>query len=78
MIECKLIPRKWGNSLGAVFPEEIVKKMKMKPGKPVRALLQEGKTVRVKDIFGMLKDWKKPTEQIVREGREELDSKFIR
>lgn len=70
MIECKLIPRKWGNSIGAVFPEDVVKKIKIKPGKPVTALLQEEKPLLVKDIFGALKDWKKPTEQIMREARE--------
>lgn len=39
MIEIKVIPKKWGNSLGFVFPSEIVKKLKIRPGKKITAFI---------------------------------------
>jgi len=36
------------------------------------------KKIKVKDIFGKLKNWKKPTKQIMKETDKELDSKIIK
>ena len=33
---------------------------------------------KIKDIFGKLKSWKKPAEEMMKEIDKELDSKFIK
>lgn len=54
MLEFKAIPRKWGNSIGITFPNEIVEDGKIKTKKEVRILIIE-KNVNQKTIFGSLK-----------------------
>lgn len=54
MIECECIPRKWGNSLGIVFPKEVVEKASIKAKKKIRVLIRE-KEVDLSEIFGSLK-----------------------
>ncbi len=62
MLEFKAIPRKWGNSIGITFPNEIVENGKIKTKKEVRILIIE-KNVNQKTIFGSLK-LKESTQEI--------------
>lgn len=62
MLEFKAIPRKWGNSIGITFPNEIVENGKIKTKKEVRILIIE-KNVNQKTIFGSLK-LKRSTQEI--------------
>lgn len=70
MIECESIARKWGNSIGLTIPKEVANKINIKENKKVRfIILEDGSPVR--KTFGILKEWKKPTKQIIKEMRED-------
>lgn len=70
MIECESVARKWGSSIGLTIPKEVVKKINLKENKRVRFIIIEDESP-IKKTFGMLKEWKKPTEQIIKEMRED-------
>jgi len=67
MIELKAKPMKWGNSVGLRISKEDVKKAKIKLGKEIKIMIDENRRVDMNKIFGSLKDWKKPTDQIMKE-----------
>jgi antitoxin component of MazEF toxin-antitoxin module len=70
VIESKI--RKWGNSSFAlVIPKKIAKQEHLKVNQKLQVLIPEQQNV-LKETFGTLKHWKKPTEQIMREIDEEL------
>ena len=68
MIECESIARKWGSSLGLTIPKEIVEKINLKENKKVKFMIVEDDGV-VKRTFGMLRNWKTPTDKIMKELR---------
>ena len=72
MIELKTKIRKWGNSFGIVIPLKKVNQQGIKEGDEVRILLNKEKDNVLRETFGILKNWKKPTEKIMREIDEEL------
>ncbi|MEK6852301.1 MAG: AbrB/MazE/SpoVT family DNA-binding domain-containing protein [Nanoarchaeota archaeon] len=78
MIELEAKTKKWGNSLGIIIPKEFAKSEGLKEEEEVRVIIQKKRAVRVKDIFGKLKGWKKPTSQIMKEIDKDLNSKFFR
>ena len=45
--------RKWGNSLGIVFPKELVKEKHLEPNEKI--IINIVKEANLKDIFGSLK-----------------------
>ncbi len=47
--------KKWGSSLGLVIPVEVARRQELEPGDAVRIQI-ERKTLRVKDVFGMLRE----------------------
>ena len=49
----EMIVRKWGNSVGVVFPKEIVKKEHLKPEEKV--LVEIVKKADMRKVFGSLK-----------------------
>lgn len=59
--------RKWGSSLGIVIPKEVAEAKGVRPGDEVVADIE--KISDVKEIFGLLKGWKRPTQQIKEEAR---------
>lgn len=63
--------KKWGTSLAFVIPKEIAKKQRLRSNQKLRVLIIEENNT-LKETFGMLKNWKKPTEQIMREIDKEL------
>ena len=77
MIECETKLKKWGNSIGFIIPKQEVEKENLHPDQIVKAIIKPKEVVKVKDIFGRLK-FKKSTEQIMKEIRNELDSKFFK
>ena len=69
MIECESVARKWGSSIGLTIPKEAVEKAKIRENEKIRFIILEKSPV--KKTFGLLKSWKKPTRQIIKEMREE-------
>ena len=61
----------WGDSLGVAISPQLAEKNKLKAGDTVEMLLLKKSKV-IADSFGQLKDWKKPTEQIMKEIDQEL------
>ena len=74
MICCKT--KQWGNSLGIVIPKEVVKEMNIKPNEEVCLDINKKGTNVLKELFGAL-PFKKSTKQLLKESREELESKHI-
>ena len=76
MIEYETRLKKWGNSMGVVIPKEKAEREKLREEQAVRVIVSPVKSVKVKDIFGKLKEWKKSTKKISRESDRELDIAF--
>jgi len=72
MIRCHTKP--WGNSLGIIIPKETVRKLALKPHEDVMIEIK-GKVNVLKELFGALK-FKKPTAQLLKEARQELESRL--
>ena len=72
-MELEAITRKWGNSIAIVIPSAIVEQQKIKENEKVNIKIERKKPLKVKEIFGMLKNWKKPTEEIIKEARKGWD-----
>ncbi|MEK6983305.1 MAG: AbrB/MazE/SpoVT family DNA-binding domain-containing protein [Nanoarchaeota archaeon] len=68
MIECESIARKWGNSIGLTIPKEVAEKIKIKENKKIRFIVLDDNNP-IRRTFGMLKEWKTPTEQIMKDIR---------
>lgn len=75
MMECMTRLRRWGNSLGIVIPKNKAAEYGLKPEQEVKVLITKSEGFMVKDAFGKLKQWKKPTAKIMKEIDEALDSK---
>lgn len=72
MVEIESIIRKWGNSsLAFIIPRDIVETEKLRPNQKLRALILKQENIPAK-TFGILKKWKKSTDEIMREIDEEL------
>ena len=72
MIEIECTAKQWGkSSLACIIPKEIVKQRHLKENQKIKLILEDKSNV-LKETFGMLKHWKKPTEEIMREVDEEL------
>ncbi|MBI2151589.1 AbrB/MazE/SpoVT family DNA-binding domain-containing protein [Candidatus Woesearchaeota archaeon] len=62
MSETECIARKWGNSLGIVIPTEIVQEEGIAENETITVIFH--RRPKVKEFFGLLSDWKRPTEEI--------------
>ena len=70
MVECELTTRKWGNSVGAIFPKEL----KLKPNQKIHVLIF-GEDNTARKTFGMLKGkFKKSAQELKDEIRKDLHS----
>ncbi|MEK6850493.1 MAG: hypothetical protein AABX85_02880 [Nanoarchaeota archaeon] len=69
--------KQWGNSIGIVIPAEAVDKFRLKPNENLVIEINKKDNV-LKELFGALNHNKKPTEQILKEARKELDSKWLK
>ncbi|MDP3728032.1 MAG: AbrB/MazE/SpoVT family DNA-binding domain-containing protein [bacterium] len=65
MVELECTVKKWGSSLGIVIPKEIAIKERIKTNETIIIELRKKRTA--KDFFGMLSNWKRPTEEIKEE-----------
>ncbi len=74
MIECETTIKKWGNSVGLVIPKEDAESAHLKPNQKVRVMITPIKQLKVGEIFGQMKGWKKPTKTIMEEVDRDLDS----
>ena len=68
--------KKWGNSIGIVIPNKIITKMKIKAGEDVVIEVEKRRNV-LKELFGSLK-FSKPTEELIKEARKDLESKWLK
>lgn len=66
----------WGNSIGIIVPKETVRELNIKPGEELVTTFQKKENV-LKELFGALK-FTKPTKQLLKESREQLESKWLR
>ena len=73
MKEFEAKPKKWGNSLGITIPKEIAEEEGIKAGKKVRVFVVAERKNTLKEMFGSLKGWKKPTQKIMKEIDEGYD-----
>ena len=66
--------KKWGNSIGIVIPMEIAEKLNIKPEEGIIIEIEKKNNV-LKELFGAMKS-KKATEDILKDARKELESKW--
>ena len=67
MVEIETKTRKWGSSIGVVLPKEVVDEIGIKPNEKITIDIK--KRPLAKEFFGLLKDWKRPTQEIKDEMR---------
>lgn len=61
-MEVELVAKKWGSSLGIVLPKMIVEKEHIRENDVI--IVEVKKRHYAKEFFGILSQWKKPTQQI--------------
>ena len=59
--------KKWGNSIGVIIPKDIIEKQNIKENETV--ILSIKKRLLVSEVFGILRDWKKDTQELKNEMR---------
>lgn len=67
-VELEALPRRWGNSLAIIIPAEIVEKQRISEREPVKITVEK-KRPKAGVLWGYLKDWKTPTQQLKDEAR---------
>lgn len=72
-MEIETSTRRWGNSIAVIIPASIVAQQKLKENERVAIKIEKKNSIKVKDVFGILKAWKKPTEEIIKEARKGWD-----
>lgn len=72
-MEIETLTRKWGNSIAVIIPSNIVEQEKIRENEKVTVKIEKKRPLKVKDVFGILKGWKKPTEEIIKEARKGWD-----
>jgi antitoxin component of MazEF toxin-antitoxin module len=65
-MEIEAFTRKWGNSLAIVVPAHVVAQQKLKENQPVVVQITRRK-VKAGELWGLLKDWKRSTDEILAE-----------
>ena len=66
-MEIEAKTRKWGSSIGIVLPKKIVEEAGIKPNEKI--VIEVKRRPLAKEFFGILKDWKRPTQEIKDEMR---------
>lgn len=64
-MEVELVAKKWGSSLGIVLPKTIVEKEHISENDTI--VIEIKKRHFAREFFGVLSDWKKPTDKIKEE-----------
>ena len=75
MIACRT--KQWGNSIGIIIPKEVATEKGIGVNEEVLVEVEKKsrKTV-LQELFGALSFHGKPTEELIKESRKELDSKY--
>lgn len=68
--------KRWGNSIGVVIPAEMAERLNLKPEETVIIDIAK-KSNALKELFGAMKT-KKSTEQMLKEARKNLESKWLK
>ncbi len=69
--------KQWGNSIGIIIPKEVAKEKGIGADEEVLIDIEKkSKKTVLQELFGALDFKGKPTEQIMKEIREELKSKY--
>jgi antitoxin component of MazEF toxin-antitoxin module len=74
MIQCKTRLISWGNSVGVAIPKAKLAKEHLSIDEKVQVVIRPVSSIKVKDLYGAVKQWKKPTRQIMKEVDEDLDT----
>jgi len=76
MIACKI--KEWGNSIGIIIPRDVAREKGIKAEDEVLVEIEKKNTKKtvLQELFGSLKT-KKTTEQILKEVRKDLESKYM-
>ena len=72
-MEIETSTRKWGNSIAVIIPSKIVEQEKLRENERVTIRIEKKKPLRVKDVFGLVRGWEKPTEEIIKEAKKGWD-----
>lgn len=73
MIKCRA--RQWGNSIGIILPKRVVEENNIKPYEEI-VIEVKGKAGNVlRELYGSIK-FSKPTRQLLKEARKDLESKY--
>lgn len=72
-MEVKVRAKKWGSSIGVIIPKEIVDARKIKENDEITIEIKKDKP-KAGELFGLLADWKTPTQQIKDEMRRGWES----
>jgi antitoxin component of MazEF toxin-antitoxin module len=75
-MELQLKTRQWGHSLGIVIPRETIERLHISPDEEIVVEIRKKENV-LKDLWGAFK-FKKPTHELLKEVRRELESKWSR
>ncbi|MBI2056987.1 hypothetical protein HYT91_01910 [Candidatus Pacearchaeota archaeon] len=67
-MEIKVIPKRWGSSIAVIIPKEAVIREKIKEDIPIIINVIKEKP-KAGELFGLLKNWKKSTQEIKNEAR---------
>jgi len=65
LVECTA--KRWGSSIGIVIPRKVIEDQHISENEKI--LVDVRKKRLGKEFFGILQDWKRPTEDIVKEMR---------
>lgn len=68
-MEIKTQTRKWGNSIAVIIPAQIAAQEKIKENQDI-VIKIEKKKPKAGVLWGFLKDWKRPTQEIKDEMRQ--------
>jgi len=69
--------KQWGNSIGIVIPIEAVERFKIRPNESLVIEINKKENV-LKELFGVFKHNKKPTEQMLKEARKGFESEWLK
>ncbi len=67
MVQIQAKTKKWGSSIGVILPKSIVEEIGIKSNENITIDIK--KTHKAKEFFGLLKDWKRNTQEIKDEAR---------
>ena len=63
-MEITVTPKRWGSSIAVIIPKDVVERQNIKENEPIKLSVEKQRPVKVKDIFGLLKEWKRSTQEI--------------